>query len=197
MSDDKRILFFGDSFVQGVGDPELLGWTGRLMQATLRHGHELTYFNLGIRRNTSHDIEKRWPAECEDRLLPGSELYTVFSYGVNDTHIEQARRRVELDNTLAISKRLWQQAAARGKVLMIGPPPVNDDEHVQRLRILDGDLADLAGRLNIPYLSVIEDLLASGVWCDEIEAGDGSHPAAGGYTQLAALVELWPQWWFS
>lgn len=32
--DDLRVCFVGDSFVAGVGDPEQLGWAGRVAART-------------------------------------------------------------------------------------------------------------------------------------------------------------------
>jgi hypothetical protein len=51
-----RICFVGDSLVNGTGDPVGLGWVGRACAAARRRGHEVTCYNLGIRRDTSADI---------------------------------------------------------------------------------------------------------------------------------------------
>ena len=51
-----RIHFFGDSVVNGTGDGERLGWTGRVCSRARRAGHDLTHYNLGIRRDTRADI---------------------------------------------------------------------------------------------------------------------------------------------
>jgi acyl-CoA thioesterase-1 len=40
----------------------------------------------------------------------------------------------------------------------------------------------------VPFVEVVHDLRASGPWLAEARAGDGAHPGAGGYTQLAAVV---------
>jgi len=55
-----RICFVGDSFVNGTGDPEYLGWTGIICAVTRSWGYDITYYNLGIRRETSADILARW-----------------------------------------------------------------------------------------------------------------------------------------
>ena len=71
---NTHICFFGDSFVNGTGDPTYLGWSGRVCAAMAHPG--LTYYNLGIRGNTSEQIEARWPAESSltlsSRLRPSS-----------------------------------------------------------------------------------------------------------------------------
>ena len=57
-----RICFFGESFVNGTGDPECLGWTGRICVDANKKGYDITYYNLGVRRETSTDLEKRMVA---------------------------------------------------------------------------------------------------------------------------------------
>ncbi len=65
-----RICFIGDSFVNGTGDDEALGWTGRIVATARAEGRDVTHYNLGIRRDTSADIAERWRAEVERRLPP-------------------------------------------------------------------------------------------------------------------------------
>ena len=65
---EVRICFVGDSFVNGTGDPECLGWTGRICVNANKKGYDITYYNLGIRRDTSTDIAKRWLQEVSLRL---------------------------------------------------------------------------------------------------------------------------------
>ncbi|MGD1712770.1 hypothetical protein [Dapis sp. BLCC M172] len=47
-----RICFIGDSFVNGTGDPDYLGWTGRICQTFYNQGYDIKYYNLGVRRET-------------------------------------------------------------------------------------------------------------------------------------------------
>ncbi len=60
-----RICFVGDSITNGTGDPEYLGWVGRVMQDERTRRAELTSYNLGIRRDRSDQIRARWRAEVE------------------------------------------------------------------------------------------------------------------------------------
>ena len=50
---DLRVCFLGDSLVAGVGDPDGLGWVGRLVAGAFAAGAPLTAYPLGIRRQTS------------------------------------------------------------------------------------------------------------------------------------------------
>ena len=56
---DLRVVFVGDSFVAGVGDPEGRGWVGRVVAAAHAAGLPLTAYNLGVRRETSADVLAR------------------------------------------------------------------------------------------------------------------------------------------
>ena len=88
MTRDLRVCFVGDSFVAGVGDPEHLGWTGRLCAGSERDGLSLTGYVLGVRRQTSAEVAARWAAECRARLGGGTwESRVVVSMGVNDTGV--------------------------------------------------------------------------------------------------------------
>ena len=62
-STDIRICFVGDSLVNGAGDPECLGWTGRICAGARGDGYDVTYYNLGVRGQTSADIASRWHEE--------------------------------------------------------------------------------------------------------------------------------------
>ena len=46
----------------------------------------------------------------------------------------------------------------------------------------------------VPFLETFAPLRRSAAWMGEVAAGDGSHPGAGGYATLAALVESWEPW---
>ncbi|WP_433600223.1 hypothetical protein ACQPXH_32585 [Nocardia sp. CA-135953] len=75
------MCFIGDSFVAGVGDPQCLGWVGRLAARTYANGRPATSYNLGVRRQ----ILGRWQTECASRFPDGSDARSVVSFGVNDT----------------------------------------------------------------------------------------------------------------
>jgi lysophospholipase L1-like esterase len=102
---DVRICFIGDSFVNGTGDPLCLDWTGRVCATAITLGYPITYYNLGIRRETSPDIAARWRDECARRLPATIDGRVVLSFGANDTTIEQGQQRLSLDATLRHSTR--------------------------------------------------------------------------------------------
>lgn len=198
MALDVRICFIGDSFVNGTGDPEYLGWVGRLCQKTVRPGQELTAYNLGVRRETSLQIEPRWQSEVSCRLPTDCAGRLVFSFGVNDTTEENGRSRVSPDDSIACARRILQTAKHHYPVLLIGPPPVADPAHNTRIETLSQLLDITCQEIGVPYLETYRKLVQSPLWHLEASQGDGAHPAAAGYKMLADLVLQWPAWkgWF-
>ena len=191
---DGRICFVGDSFVNGTGDPACLGWTGRLCVAAHQDGQEITYYNLGIRRQTSREIVQRWQAEVAARLPVGYDGRVVFSFGVNDTTLEDGKEHVPLAETLEHARHILLAARASFPTLMVGPPPVLDEAHNRRIVRLSEQLALLCEAVAVPYLEVVAPLQQMSIWQEELAANDGAHPRAAGYAALAHLIEEWPAW---
>ncbi|WP_329255964.1 GDSL-type esterase/lipase family protein [Actinoallomurus sp. NBC_01490] len=196
MTRDVRICFIGDSFVQGVGDPEYLGWVGRVLQRT---PGEVTAFNLGIRRETSEDVLRRCRQEILPRTRPDADNRLVISFGSNDMVEEDGALRVDparcLENLAAVldeSRRLAVSA------LVVGPPPVVDagEDHLRRTRELAGEMASLCLREDVPFIAVTEELARDSTWTTEAMTNDGAHPRAGGYRRMADLVlgGRWHEW---
>jgi lysophospholipase L1-like esterase len=194
---DIRICYIGDSFVNGTGDPEKLGWTGRLSAASQKGNSDITHYNLGIRRETSADILLRWESECQIRLPEISENKVVFSFGVNDTVIENNQERVALKQSMENTKAILVKASQIYDVMMVGPPPIADQLRNKRIKILDEQFLALLDRLNIPYVSVFHKLISSDVWVREVSDNDGAHPRANGYALWANYLEHHKNWWYS
>jgi lysophospholipase L1-like esterase len=190
------MCFVGDSFVQGTCDPLCLGWVGRVAAHARLTGVNLTSYNLGIRRNTSRDIALRWQQECAARFPADCQRYIVFSFGVNDTTIEDGALRVPEAESIEHFRTIVSQASAQYATAVVGPPPIADASQNARIRHLSDRFAEVAQALNVPYLPVYETLQADPVWMAEVAAEDGAHPGSQGYTRLAELVLAWPQWWF-
>ena len=189
-----RICFVGDSFVNGTGDPEYLGWTGRICRAARRKNLDITYYNLGIRRNTSADIALRWLEEVSRRLPEECNGRVVFSFGVNDTTIEEGKTRINFQNSIENTSKILTEANPLFPVLMVSPPPVPDIEQNIRVAELSRQFDSVCRQLGVPYLDVFNPLQASTVWLKEAAANDGYHPGLAGYSELATLVERWCSW---
>jgi lysophospholipase L1-like esterase len=193
MSQDIRICFVGDSFVNGTCDRTYLGWTGRLCLKLAEQGLKVTYYNLGIRGDTSGDIVQRWEIETARRLKDGYDNRVVFSFGTNDTTLENGQRRLELTDSLRHTTQILSVAQQKYPVLMIGPPPILEAEQNSRTKILSDCVGELCTNLNVPYLDLFTPLSQSVAWLEAL-AGDGVHPGADGYRAIAHLIQLWPAW---
>ncbi|WP_404783743.1 GDSL-type esterase/lipase family protein [Altericista sp. CCNU0014] len=198
MSQDIRICFIGDSFVNGTGDRTYLGWTGRLCLGLAERGLAVTYYNLGVRRDTSVDIAHRWERETATRLPQDCDNRIVFSFGTNDTTLENERQRVPMPNALQSCRQILKSAQDQYPVLLIGPPPIADSAQNTRTRDLSERFSELCADLNVPYLDIFTPLSQSTAWQEAVEAGDGAHPGAEGYGAIAHLIQAWPTWkqWF-
>lgn len=191
-----RVCFFGDSFVNGTGDDACLGWVGRVCAASRARGHDVTCYNLGIRRDTSTDVLQRWRREAEARLPPEHDGRLVFSFGANDCcpREDGGRMRVPQDLALANAHAILTKARAWRPTLMVGPLPICDRDVDARIARLSAALVPLCASLGVPYLDVFADAAASPLWAREVAAGDGAHPNGGGYAVIAAAVQCWSAW---
>lgn len=195
MRRDIRICFVGDSFVNGTGDETAMGWAGRLCAAANARGAAITYYNLGIRRDTSRDILLRWERECALRLPDSCDGRVVLSCGINDTVIENGAVRVPFEESCANVRRILS-GTGRYRVLMVGPPPVDDDDLNDRIELLSQAFAREAEALGVPYIDLFSPIASDDDYKREIADNDGSHPRSHGYAKLAHIVGLSPSWWF-
>jgi len=180
----RRVLFFGDSFVAGAGDPTGLGWVGRVVAASHAVGVPLTAYPLGVRGQSSVQVAARWRAEAQPRLDRTCDCRAVFSLGTNDD-----AQAIAPEHSVHILESTLDEAAALDLgTFVVGPPPVGDARRDDRLAALSTAFADVAAGRGVPFVSVIEALRAAQPWTREVAAGDGAHPGAGGYEELARLV---------
>jgi len=194
---DRRLLFVGDSLLAGVGDPAGAGWVGRIVATSFASGLALTAYNLGVRGETSLQIASRWRAEALPRLLAGADCRIVLSFGANDTSIEGDRIRVDPGRSLGVLATILDEAATIGlRAFVLGPAPVDDPEQNRRIQNLSLSFARVCAERLVPFVDVIEPLLASPAWMEQVASGDGAHPGAEGYDALAHLVLAggWIDW---
>lgn len=196
MTQDIRICFVGDSFVNGTGDETALGWAGRLSAEAAQRGAPITYYNLGVRRETSRDIRIRWERECAPRLPASCDGRIVLSCGVNDTMREHGRLRVPSDESIANVREILGRAARSHRVLLVGPPPIDDDEQNERIEALSSAFAREAEALTVPFIELYAPLVSDRDYRDEVAKSDGAHPRSAGYAKMAAIIGSAPSSWF-
>lgn len=208
---ELRICFIGDSITHGTQDDTALGWPGRLIAQARGKGHDLSHYNLGIRRDTSRDIVARWQAECEARLPSTSPGAIVFSFGVNDMACDKdSLFRVSPSDSHKLAESIVAAAAKRWPVLWISPVPIGrggpnhgnraawlleEDYQDKRLAQLVPDYGAIAATLGVPYLDLFTPLATSRRWRRSLANGaDGIHPTARGYALMAKLIGRWEGW---
>ncbi|MGV0029126.1 GDSL-type esterase/lipase family protein [Phormidesmis priestleyi] len=150
-------------------------------------------YNLGIRRETSTELAKRWLSEVQRRLSDDCDGRVVFSFGVKDTTIAQSRR-VELSDSLENMRQILSVARSLFPVLMIGPPPIADVQQNLRIAELSEQMATVSQSLGVPYLEMFSRLKDSQIWASEVVENDGAHPRQAGYAEFAAIVQNWSAW---
>lgn len=191
------MLFFGDSFIAGVGDPAGQGWVGRVVASSFAAGLPLVAYNLGVRRETSLEVAARWLGEARARMRAQASYGVVFAFGTNDATEEEGRLRVEPAHAIDALGRVLDDAGRLGlSVLVLGPAPAGEPAQDDRVGALSAAFAGVAARRGVPYVPVVDALRRSAAWVAEAAAGDGSHPGAGGYEELAqlALAGGWIDW---
>jgi lysophospholipase L1-like esterase len=191
---DIRICFIGDSFTNGTGDDSALGWPGRVCASARARGHDVTMYNLGIRRETTDDIRARWRAEVTPRLPAGVDGRIVFSFGANDATVEHGQWRVPPDLSAENARAIISRAMLSYPVLVVGLPPADEDDRMPRHAELAQRYAGICEQLGVPFLDILEPIRLVAAWREEAAAGDGIHPNARGYAAIAELVDAWPAW---
>jgi acyl-CoA thioesterase-1 len=186
---DLRVCVVGDSFTFGVGDPSGRGWVGQVAATAARDPRwSLMVYNLGVRRDTSADIARRWFGEAQSRLKDGDRFGVVFAFGLNDVIEQQGRRRVRRERSLHLLADMLDQARAAGWApLVVGPTPVQDADLSARAAELAAGMAAVCADHEVPFVDA-GPLADDEVWAAEVAAGDSFHPSAAGYERLAGLV---------
>jgi lysophospholipase L1-like esterase len=193
-----RICFFGESYVAGVGDPTTQGWVGRLCADAMSQGHDITLYNCGIRGATSTLVRETWLAEAAARFKPTEKFAVVFSYGTNDCWREGGTAQVLLETQMNNTFAILDEASKRWPTLFVGPPglpayadhTLREDDHAARCDLTKA----LCAELNVPYFDTLAVYDSFKQWHAEAEKGDGAHPGAGGYAEMAAAISLWDAW---
>lgn len=189
-----RVCFFGDSFVNGYGDPDYQGWVGRLCRSARSQGHDVTAYNCGVRRATSEDVKASWLTEATARLCPEAFGAVIFSFGANDRVLENGQPRVAPHRVLENTRAILSAAVARWPTLFIASPrPMGGDTGGAAAAQVNG-IKEICDAQSVPLFDTFTASASFTHWQAEAMAGDGVHPGARGYEELARLLDVWPPW---
>ena len=189
---DIALVFIGDAYVAGYGDPKGLGWVSRVVGRTAHADVDITAYQLGVRDETSADVLARWRIECPPRWKGHTEKRLVVAVGHHDavSGMSTARVRLNLANIL-------DDAAASGvAAFAVGPTPTLDADLNARLEIVVEALADVCARRGVPYVDCYRPLISHEQWHSDLGATGGVYPGQAGYGLIAWLVLHggWDQW---
>ncbi len=196
MKKGTRICFIGDSFVNGTGDEQALGWVGRLCAIASQQGLDLTYYNLGIRGNTSRDVLARIDNDLSLRLGKAIDERVVISFGVNNTLLEEGVPRVSLEESIDNLTEIIQIIKAKYSLLIVGLLPVDDKQQNIRIKSINDAYKLIAEKFEIPFVDVFEQLESNHDYRSEIEKTDGAHPKSQGYKKITQAILNSGKWWF-
>jgi acyl-CoA thioesterase I len=190
---DIALVFIGDAYVAGYGDPKGLGWVPRVVGRTAHPDVDITAYQLGVRDDSSADVLARWRIECPPRWEGRTEKRLVVAVGHNDAVNDMTTARVRLN----LANILDDAAASGVAVFAVGPAPTLDDDLNARLEIVVEAQADVCARRGVPYVDCYRPLIGHEQWRSDLGAShDGAHPGQAGYGLIAWLVLHggWDQW---
>ena len=190
---DVALVFIGDSYVAGYGDPKGAGWVSRVVGRTEHPDVDITAYQLGVRGDSSADVLTRWRIESPPRWEGRSEKRLVVAVGHNDAASGMTTARVRLN----LANILDDAASAGIAVFVVGPPPTLDEELNARLEIVVEAQADVCARRGVLYVDCFRPLNGHEQYLSDLGAsGDGMHPGQAGYGLIAWLVLHggWDRW---
>lgn len=194
----KTFFFFGDSITLGVHDVAAGGWVGRFAGLAAQAGLPVppsTFYNLGVRKHSSRHIRQRWLAEYRARLNTDTSPYLLFCFGTVDMAALNGNEVVPLEESLANTRAILEEAAEEAPLLLISAPPVKNPNHCRRISALNTACAELCRSLGLPYADIFAELSAPYIG----DLADGLHPGGKGNRLIAQCLVRHPtvQEWLS
>ena len=206
----RKLIVLGDSGVYGYGDPEEGGWCERLRRHWMGLPDGPVLYPLGVRGDGLERVAGRWQAEFAARgeLRRQQPQGILLSEGLNDTaRIGRSDGRPQLDPEafLFALQQLLRQLKATGPVLVMGLTPVDEAlmpyadvlwYSLEQIRRYEGLLEEACLEADVPFLPLLEQLLAEPHWLQWI-GPDGLHLNSDGHQWIYERVRQWPallQW---
>lgn len=172
----KIFHFFGDSVTLGVNDAPAGGWVARLAGRAMTAGLSVppdTFYNMGVRKNSSRMILDRWEAEFTARRIEGVPSFLLFCFGTVDMAAPKGSPNLPIGESAANARDILLKARTYGSTAMISAPPVTDTEHCRRLDSLCTAYASICSSIGVPFIDIFHPLLKSSYVLD---LSDGVHP---------------------
>jgi len=210
LSIPRKLIVVGDSGVVGWGDPEEGGWCERLRRHWMALPEGPVLYPLGVRGDGLERVAARLQAEvsCRGELRRQLPQGILLAVGLNDSARigrRDGRPQLDPDAFLFGLQQLLSQARQLAPVLVLGLTPV--DEAVmpyadvlwyglEQVRRYEGLLEEACLEADVPFLPLLEALLADPAWLQWLFP-DGIHLNSEGHRQVFKRVQRWPallQW---
>lgn len=189
----KIFHFFGDSVTLGVNDAPAGGWVSRLAGKAAQAGLSVppdTFYNMGVRRNSSRMILDRFEAEFKARTMEGVPSYLLFCFGTVDMAAPKGFPNIPVGESAANARDILLKAKTFGATALVSAPPVADQEHCQRLDALCTAYAAICSAIDVPFVDIFHPLLKIGYVND---LADGVHPGPAGNDMIASALLQAPE----
>ena len=189
----KIFHFFGDSVTLGVNDAPAGGWVSRLAGKAAQAGLSVppdTFYNMGVRRNSSRMILDRFEAEFKARTMEGVPSYLLFCFGTVDMAVPKGFPNIPVGESAANARDILLKAKTFGATALVSAPPVAGKEHCQRLDALCTAYAAICSAIDVPFVDIFHPLLKIGYVND---LADGVHPGPAGNDMIASALLQAPE----
>lgn len=184
----KLFHFFGDSVTLGVNDAPAGGWVARLAGKAAAAGLNVppdTFYNMGVRRNSSRMILERWESEFRARTMEGVPSFLLFCFGTVDMAAPKGSPNISIGESAANAREILMKAKTFGATALISAPPVTDKEHCLRLESLCTAYSSICAAVDVPFVDIFHPLLEKGYVQD---LSDGVHPGPEGNDMIASAL---------
>lgn len=183
------IHFYGDSFVEGFGDPTGLGWVGRVKDLSADAGLNFKVANYGVQGAMAGEVA----LECRTRLHGGDADAVVVSFGTNDVLATGTRA---LDHVSSRMEEILRELLPSCPAAIVGVPPVADAAVTGLNAQLNERLRGVSSDSGVRFFDVFERLRGGHSWVTQAADGDGAHPEAAGYYEFAEVLMAagWLDW---
>lgn len=111
-----------------------------------------TFYNLGVRKHSSLQIRERWASEYRSRVNDATVPYLIFCFGTVDMAAPNGNVAVPMQESTQNAQAILSEAQMEAPVLMMGPPPVKNPDHLERLNKLNETYAGSASISVSPIL---------------------------------------------
>ncbi|MFO8239217.1 MAG: GDSL-type esterase/lipase family protein [Prochlorococcaceae cyanobacterium] len=206
----RKLIVLGDSGVYGWGDPLEGGWCERLRRHWMGLPEAPVLYPLGVRGDGLERVAARLQAEvaCRGELRRQQPHGILLATGINDSARvgrPDGRPQLEPEGFLYGLQQLLLRARTTAPVLVLGLTPVQEAAMpfaevlwygLEQVRRYEGLLEEACLEADVPFLPLLDDLLADPGWPSWL-CGDGLHLNSEGHRQVYTRVQQWPalqQW---